>query len=892
MKEPLLHFNRGRVDPLALARVDQKRVAISADTMTNFIPRVLGPMSLRPGWKYLDNSKSNLQAKYIPFIFSSTDTALIECTPTVMRVFVNDALISRPAVTTAVTNGSFTANIVGWTDNSDAGGAIAWDNGALKITGNGTAFGIADQQVTTVETGTEHALRISVTRGPVICRIGSTSGGDEYITETTLGTGWHSLSFTPTGDFHIRFQSSLKRLIYVDSCTVESSGDVELATPWTATELSLLRWDQSGDVLFVACEGFQQRRIERRSTRSWSIVLYQPEDGPFRTENTGPITLTPTNISGNTTLTASKALFKSTNVGSLYRVDSTGQLVTKNATQLNDATDPVKISGITSDRIFTIQLVGNTWAGSTVTLQRSLNDPDDGATWAAVVGKTWTSDTTETFDDGLDNQEVWYRVIVTNYVGVDDIDMTLLVNSGTIPGVCRVTGYTSETVVSVEVIEDFGNTTATDVWSESVWSDRRGWPSSVAFHEGRLWWAGKDKIIGSISDAYDSFDPDFEGDAGPINRSIGSGPVDTINWALSLQRLLLGGDGAEHSVRSSSFDEPITPTDFMLRQASSQGSGSVPGVKVDQRGVYVDKSGNRVYELMFGNDIDYDSNDLTIFVPEMGSPGLVRLAVARKPDTRLHLLRSDGTGMLGVYDKAEDVLAWVDIETDGQIEDVVILPGTEEDIVYYSVRRVINGATVRCLERWAKETDCRGGTNNYLADSYYQYSGVSTTSITGLSHLIKEQVVVWADGADVGTNDDYTQIYTVSNAGTITLATAASNVIVGLPYTGQFKSAKLGSQNSILMALNIHKNIKQLGLTLGWVHPKGLRFGPDFTNLDDMPEIEEGTAIDQDTIRETYTEHEVIFPGGWESDARLCLQAQAPRPVTVMAAVPNMSVGG
>jgi hypothetical protein len=47
----------------------------------------------------------------------------------------------------------------------------------------------------------------------------------------------------------------------------------------------LVRFDQSADVLFVACEGHQQRRIERRGTspnaRSWSVVLYQPEDGPF-----------------------------------------------------------------------------------------------------------------------------------------------------------------------------------------------------------------------------------------------------------------------------------------------------------------------------------------------------------------------------------------------------------------------------------------------------------------------------------------------------------------------------------------------------------------------------------------------------------------------------------
>src|SRR5690606_39871563 len=55
------------------------------------------------------------------------------------------------------------------------------------LLGTGTNAAIRDQEITVTETGTEHALRIVVARGPVILRVGSTSGGDDYITETTLG---------------------------------------------------------------------------------------------------------------------------------------------------------------------------------------------------------------------------------------------------------------------------------------------------------------------------------------------------------------------------------------------------------------------------------------------------------------------------------------------------------------------------------------------------------------------------------------------------------------------------------------------------------------------------------------------------------------------------------
>jgi hypothetical protein len=104
-----------------------------------------------------------------------------------------------------------------------------------------------------------------------------------------------------------------------------------------------------------------------------------------------------------------------------------------------------------------------------------------------------------------------------------------------------VTGFTSTTIVTVEVLSAFSSLNATADWSEGDWSDIVGWPSALRFHDGRLWFAGRDKIWGSVSDAYTSFDIDFEGDAGPINRSVGFGPVDTINWLLDLSRLIVGG---------------------------------------------------------------------------------------------------------------------------------------------------------------------------------------------------------------------------------------------------------------------------------------------------------------------------------------------------------------
>jgi hypothetical protein len=244
-----------------------------------------------------------------------------------------------------------------------------------------------------------------------------------------------------------------------------------------------------------------------------------------------------------------------------------------------------------------------------------------------------------------------------------------------------------------------------------------------------------------------------------------------------------------------------------------------------------------------------------------------------------------------VFDKVEQVICWLEIDTDGSIEDVAVLPGNigdDEDFVYYSVKRTINSVTKRFLEKWAFESTCRGDAQLCnLADSFVSYTGVAATVIN-VAHLVGKQVVVWADGADVGTAADGTLIHTVSGGGTITLAAAATNVVVGLRYTAPWKSAKLVELMEHLGgSLLDTQRIKSLGLILADVHAKGLKYGFDLTeaNMQDLPEIEKGTTVAANAVRADYANEPLTPPGGWSTDARLCLLAKAPRPCTVLAAI-------
>ena len=872
MKPALVAFNRGRISKLALARTDFKRTALSAEIQTNWRPRTLGSMMLRPGYGYIGSTMNNAAAINMPFVFARDDTARIELTNNAMRVWVNDALVTRAAVTAAVTNGNFDADLTGWTDLDGAGATSAWlAGGYMSLIGAVNAFAKRRQQVTVDQVGVRHALDIIIERGPVLIRVGSTAGGDEYITETTLRTGSHSLAFTPTGNFYIDLFSYNAYASLVTSINVASAGAMYLATSWAESDLYKLRWDQSGDIIYVACDGQRQKQIERRATDSWSVVTYQSDDGPFRVQNVSGVTITPSAISGDITLTASASLFSSGHVGALFRLTQSGQSETVTITGANQFSNPIRVTGIDAARQFAIILSG-TWA-ATVTLQYSVGSP---GAWVDATSGTFTANIGISYDDTLDNQIIYYRVGVKtgNYTS-GTVTATLSYSAGSQTGIARITGYTSATVVNAAVLTSFATTAATSDWSESYWSGYRGYPTSTSFYEGRLWWAGKDRIWGSVSDSFYSHDDTTEGDSGPISRSIGSGPVDKIHWLIPVQRLIVGAEGSIWSARSSSFDEPLTPTNFNLKDVSTQGAAPVLACKIDGSAVFCQRSGTRIYEAAYdGNSYDYGVTELTGHVPEVGEPGIIRMVVQRQPETRIHIVRSDGTAAIMTLDKQEEVNCLTDEETNGFIEDVCVLPGTIEDSVYYIVRRTINGATVRFHEKHALESECQGGPLNKQMDAFVTGTG----SVTGLSHLEGQSVEVWGDGVYMGSG-------TVSG-GAVAGLTAASWV-AGLTYEARYKSTKLayGVDETRGTALCEKKRVNQLGIIALNMHPLALRYGPDFTTMDQMPQVENAAVVDSNAIWTHFDQETFEFPGDWDTDSRLCLKAVAPFPVTLLAAV-------
>lgn len=912
----LASFNRGVVSKAALGRIDVEKLKLSAEEQTNWQPSIIGPMTLRPGTRYVRSTQGDAVAVLLPFIRSLDATAMLEFTDSLLRPLINEAPITRASVSTSVTNGDFSSG-TGWTVTTVGGAAGTISGGKLTMDSpnlNGQVTVDRSVSVSGGDQATEHAFRIIVDRGPVTFRCGTTQGDDDIITTTTLLTGTHSLAFTPNAaTIYPQFESLLNRDTIVDSITIEAAGVMTLPTPYGSSVLDDIRWTQSADVVFLSCSGYQQRRVERRATNSWSIVLYYADDGPFFAvpSNSGKLSIDA--AYGNATLTATRPTFKSTNVGGLFRLFTPGYNAEFTVAREDTFTPAIRVSGTGTGRAFTFVISG-TFSG-TIHLQRSTDGENSGF---ADVNSYATG--THNLNDGLDNSVTWYRLGFKpgNYTsGTATLKFLYqaegsggsglgsgggTTSTGGRAGIVRVLSVASATSAAVEILSPVSAVnTSTQDWLEGEWSDRRGWPTAVEFYEQRLCWAGNDKLWASVSDAFSSYDIDYEGDAGPINRSIGSGPVQTISWLLSMQRLLMGSDAAELVVKSSSFDEPLTPTNFAIKGASTQGSARIPAIKIDRRGVYAQAGLKKIYELAFDVETqDYDSRDLNKLATDILAAGVKRIAVQRQPDTRIHCVLEDGTIAILVYEPREEVLAWYDWETEnGEVEDVCVIPSNSGDKVYYVVKRTINSATKRFIERVVPEDECLGQPDAYLADCHLAYSGSAVTTIPGLTHLEGEEVVVWGwntsspftaelpdgttqtIGRDLGT-------FTVASGQITGLSVSVTNACVGIAYEARFKSAKLAYLSPSPLTQN--KRIDHVALLLNDTHCQGVEHGMDFDNLEPLPLNEDGQNIDTNIVWPDKEIPAAETNGKWDTDARLCLKAQSPRPATVLGAVVGMSV--
>jgi len=757
----------------------------------------------------------------------------------------------------------------------------------ISVSGADVAFtttagseAIARSAVTSSAPTSEVTFSFEITRRPLKMRAGTSAGGQEIFTDLTLYPGQHLITFTPgVSPYYVEFR--LPDIGYVGAAegksnllgfTTLGAGDLTLATPWQEDTLRSLRMEQSFDVAWITTKGVQTRVLERRGDKSWSLRKYQPENGPFSNLNITTSTMTCSTNTGAGTLTASAPIFRATHAGALMKITHQGQYITASIDALDEYSTSAKVTGATTNRNLQLTITG-VFTG-TLVLQRSIGSE---LNWVTYQTHTGTTDTT--YNDALDNQIIYYRVLATAWTS-GTATVVLQHANGSTDGIVRIHSVEADNSATVDVLTPVGKTTATTDWAFSAWSDASGWPAAIALSDGRLWAGRDDRFWASDSDDFESFEIGAD-DANAFTRRV-TGGWGSVRSMLGVDKMVICMDAREAEVSSNTQDDILTPTNAASRPRSRRGSADAQAIAVDADAAFIDRSTRKLFRMVSDGN-KYELNELTrlhrtVAGDEGSADGFLECAVQYNPEPRIWLPCDDGRMAVLLYEPIEGVVAWCRlVDTGAYYESVCCLPGDVEDSVYFIVRRTVNGSTVRHVEKLAAEA-WEDMEDVWRLRGAVVYSGAATTAISGLTHLEGRTVYSWTDGYQQGP-------YTVAS-GAITLDYAAAYAITGLLYEGKYKSPRVMGGASMGTAMTQDRKVTRIGLLPYRTAPGALKWGRDFTNMETI-KGDDPVTFDAAMVEIT-DDINKPFAGATSKDPRVCLSMPTAGPATVLGLVPHL----
>lgn len=811
----LVNFAAGETSPKSRGRFDIGSYLSSCRKLENFIPDVQGSVRYRPGFRHLDATYKNAVARLIPYQISEDVAFMLEFTPNRLRIFENEVPVAQEAagldptasytpsssivqVGRAVTWRSSRGEIYFYTDTIETG-ALA---NPITITVNNSAVGepllvIADDPnnvvvwLTTVSANnTASAIQALLRAANPLYANWRVAESPEWAANRIKPPAPAISSSTDRGNTIRRFAaktsvagSAANTIQYpyeirgltegpfpqVDPYWSSEDGYV-LTTPYLEDDLPFIHTAQTPDTMYVAHRRHAPRKLARDSAGRWTLATYSRTNDPL----------------------------------------VAGAAVNINAITLS--AEGVLVGFASAPILYADQLYA----------------------FASIVGTTQL------------NSNSYYLEI--DYAPPVGITRAWLIDP-----------LTGERLSSTGLSAYTSGGTATPAADN---------PIALALYEGRLFFLGTNRrprtVFGSRSPAPTTGSArldDFTGGTDPdhavfFTLSPLNGVADYIVWGGgTTKHLIVGTFGGIFRVSGGGVEEPITPSSIAARPVDRYGCSALPPA-FDGAGVYYiprDQSAVRRIQYAEVSD-DLVSVDLCLNAEQIGYSTLQRIVPHTSKQDFIWTVRTDGQIAGCTVDGIEQVTGWHRHKLGGTAAkalDVSVLPRSgARDQLYIVSERTIDGETSRAIEILAEDSvfpdpeDYFTGEGNEAADAasyaaavtalqktvahldaYEYYSGDPATTISGLHHLEGETVTALADGVVV-------ENLTVTN-GAITLPTAASVVVVGLPYTGLLQTQNLevnasGTGPAQAKPRNICK------LNIRFLNSLGCEYGTDLYHLEDV----------------------------------------------------------
>ena len=724
----------------------------------------------------------------------------------------------------------------------------------------------------------------------------------------------------------LEFGAQKMRVWVPNGTYVMKGGSVyEVATPYPTSALRKLRFAQSADVMYFAHPSYRPRKLIRYADDDWrwDNETYDGVQEPklsFTSTIAAPtislVVMTGTSESTVADRTYSyKVVSVSDDDGSESNASTakscTGKLLTSS---YHPRIMWEGVQGAAYYKVYKYQggvygFIGRcTSTSSQITGMKANNvaatlkdlsmryDPDDSKYKVSGGGYGWVSGGALIVFNASDSK--WYKIDSphSGYKGdYDSGDVTEMTGVGNDPA-CPVGTFSSVTYAAVtQTLYAFddehiaADTADLPLTYRNPFNGTGKYPSQVFFFQQRLGFAGTNKrpltFWLSRSGEFENFAnavPPTDDDS--IEASLAAQQAAAIAWCRpDRDCLVFGTESAEWTLQPSSGGV-LTPRNCSFRPQSSIGSENIDAVGMTDSMAYVQRASKAVRAFAYQYTQDkYTGQDLTIVSRHLlKDVSIVSWAYQQEPYSILWCVTSDKK-MLGLTVLPDqNVAGWHRHETDGQFLDVVSIPGTPDDQVWFLTKRG-NTAMIEQLETFFRSDDTKKA---FFADCSAVYDKTTATDYfdTGLAHLAGREVTVFADGSTY-------EGLTVSNAGRLDLPVAVKHAVVGLPYTSTLVPNMAEVMNNQINSLMHNRTILHARFRV----INSMTFSAGVDALHPVIDRMSSTASGQTTFPvipfySEATDLDCVIGSGWKSDYPLTVQVTTPTPLTILAILLAMDV--
>jgi hypothetical protein len=186
--------------------------------------------------------------------------------------------------------------------------------------------------------------------------------------------------------------------------------------------------------------------------------------------------------------------------------------------------------------------------------------------------------------------------------------------------------------------------------------------------------------------------------------------VNEVRHLIGMDQLLVLTLGTQNAVTGDA-DGVITPDAINMRTHGYNGASNVRPVTLGSEAIFIQARRSIVRSIGFEATREaYDGGDLTLFANHLtDSRELTDMAYAQTPHSIVWVLREDGVLLGLTYIRDQEIAGWhwhVTYTSEGtvasEIKSIAVIPEDGQDLVYMIVERVIDGETVRYIEKMVR----------------------------------------------------------------------------------------------------------------------------------------------------------------------------------------------